>query len=47
MKSLQLEPGSGGCFEVFVDGDPIYSKLATGTFPDFEQVLAQTLARLG
>jgi selenoprotein W-related protein len=32
--SLELVPGSGGCFELSVDGTQLYSKLATGEFPD-------------
>jgi selenoprotein W-related protein len=34
IKELRLIPASGGCFEVALDGDLIYSKLKTGTFPD-------------
>ena len=30
IKGLTLVPGSGGCFEVTVDGDLVYSKLKTG-----------------
>jgi selenoprotein W-related protein len=29
-----LMPSDGGKFEINVDGDLIYSKLATGSFPD-------------
>ncbi len=32
--SFELVPGSGGCFELTVDGRQLYSKLATGEFPD-------------
>ena len=31
--SLELIPSSGGAFEVAVDGDLIYSKMAQGRFP--------------
>jgi selenoprotein W-related protein len=31
---LKLTPSGGGCFELSVDGDLIYSKLKTGKFPD-------------
>ena len=31
---LTLLPSDGGCFEVKVDGKLVYSKLATGSFPD-------------
>jgi selenoprotein W-related protein len=37
---LELQPSSGGCFEVSVDGQLIYSKLATGQFPDEDAILA-------
>jgi selenoprotein W-related protein len=29
-----LIPAGGGCFELTIDGDLVYSKLKTGTFPD-------------
>ena len=34
IKSFELIPGSGGCFELSVDGKQLYSKLETGEFPD-------------
>jgi len=34
-----LIPGGGGCFELTVDGNLIYSKLQTGKFPDEKWVL--------
>jgi selenoprotein W-related protein len=34
IKDLKLIPASGGCFELTVNGDLIYSKLKTGKFPD-------------
>jgi selenoprotein W-related protein len=37
---LKLIPGGGGCFELTVDGELIYSKLKTGKFPDEETMLA-------
>ncbi len=36
-----LLPGSGGEFEVSLDGAPIFSKKALGRFPETEEVLAQ------
>ena len=39
VKALTLIPAGGGCFEVSIDGEPIYSKLRTGTFPDEQTVL--------
>lgn len=32
--SLTLVPGSGGVFDVTVDGDLVYSKQKTGRFPE-------------
>ena len=29
-----LVPSDGGCFEVSRDGQPIFSKLASGRFPE-------------
>jgi selenoprotein W-related protein len=34
ISSLELIPSSGGCFELKIDDDLIYSKLKTGEFPD-------------
>jgi selenoprotein W-related protein len=36
---LKLVPGGGGCFEVSLNGNLVYSKLKTGTFPDEQWVL--------
>jgi selenoprotein W-related protein len=41
VKSLELIPSSGGCFELTVDGQLVYSKLQTGQFPDEGRVVAQ------
>jgi selenoprotein W-related protein len=43
---LKLIPASGGCFELTADGKLLYSKLATGEFPDEEQLLTQVGALL-
>ena len=43
--SLELVPSKGGCFEVDVDGERIYSKLATGEFPDESDILKKVLAK--
>jgi selenoprotein W-related protein len=43
---LELVPSGGGCFEVDVDGDRIYSKLQEGAFPDEADILAQVGQRL-
>jgi selenoprotein W-related protein len=34
ISELKLIPAGGGCFELTVNGDLVYSKLKTGTFPD-------------
>lgn len=34
-----LEPGSGGAFELFRDGEKVYSKLETGRFPGEDEVV--------
>jgi selenoprotein W-related protein len=46
IKSLTLVPAGGGCFEVTVDGELIYSKLKTGKFPDEQSVLNDVRERL-
>jgi selenoprotein W-related protein len=46
IKELRLIPGSGGCFEVSLDGDLIYSKLKTGTFPDDKSIVDAVGKRL-
>jgi len=38
---VRLIPSSGGVFEVVVDGKLIYSKKATGEFPDFDAMVQQ------
>ena len=45
LESLTLIPGKGGCYEVWVDDDQIYSKLATGEFPDEDVIVSQVVAR--
>jgi selenoprotein W-related protein len=45
IKSLKLVPAGGGCFELTVNGELIYSKLQTGTFPE-EQWVLKALDRL-
>jgi selenoprotein W-related protein len=47
IKDLKLTPGGGGCFELSVNGDLIYSKLKTGKFPDEQWALDAVGARLG
>jgi selenoprotein W-related protein len=46
IREMKLVPAGGGCFELSVGGELIYSKLATGEFPDEEAVLTKVGARL-
>jgi selenoprotein W-related protein len=34
----ELVKSDGGAFEVFIDGDKIYSKLQAGRFPEHEEI---------
>ena len=43
---FELEPSGGGCFELTVDGDLVYSKLETGQFPDEDPMVAEIGKRL-
>ena len=43
---MELEPASGGCYEITVDGALIYSKLDTGEFPDEAAIVAEVGNRL-
>jgi selenoprotein W-related protein len=45
ISSFDLEPSSGGCFELTIDGELKYSKLATGEFPD-ESILVDDIRQL-
>ena len=38
LEVADLVPSSGGAFEVSLDGDLIYSKLKTGSFPELKEV---------
>jgi len=44
---LTLVPGSGGCFELALDGKLAYSKLQTGSFPDEDEMVALVGKQLG
>jgi len=44
--SLSLEPGAGGCFEITFDGETVYSKLETGSFPEEESIVALAAERI-
>jgi len=43
---LKLVPSKGGCFELTVDGELIYSKLSTGKFPDEGAMVAAVGTRI-
>jgi selenoprotein W-related protein len=46
IKSLTLIPSAGGCFELSIDGDLIYSKLKTGQFPEEKWAVGAVGARV-
>ncbi|MBY0513541.1 MAG: Rdx family protein [Gemmataceae bacterium] len=41
-----LVPAGGGCFELTVDGELLYSKLATKAFPNEDDLLEAVAARV-
>ena len=43
---MELEPSSGGCFELSADGKLIYSKLDTGQFPSEQAMVDEVGKRL-
>jgi selenoprotein W-related protein len=47
LAGMELQPSKGGCFELTVDGELIYSKLQTDQFPDEDQIVQQIARRLG
>ena len=46
IKDLKLIPAGGGCFELTVGSDLVYSKLKTGSFPDEEEMVRAVGKRL-
>lgn len=38
---MTLVPSGGGKFEVTVNGELVYSKVATGEFPTYDQIVAK------
>ena len=46
ISGLELQPSGGGCFEVTAGNELIYSKLATGEFPDETKIAAEIGRRL-
>lgn len=43
---VALTPSSGGAFEVFVDGESVFSKLDTGRFPSEHVVIKDVGSKL-
>jgi selenoprotein W-related protein len=46
IKDLRLIPAGGGCFEVSLNGELVYSKLKTGQFPDEQVIVDQVQTKL-
>ena len=46
IQGFELEPSKGGCFELTAGGELIYSKLATGEFPEEDAMIAEIGKRL-
>jgi selenoprotein W-related protein len=40
VEEWQLVPSDGGKFEIFTDGDLVFSKLDTGRFPEVDEVIS-------
>jgi selenoprotein W-related protein len=45
--SLELEASGGGCFELKVGDELVYSKLDTGEFPDEDALVKEVGDKLG
>jgi selT/selW/selH-like putative selenoprotein len=46
IRALTLIPSDGGRFEFSIDGALVYSKLATGKFPEWAQIQREIDARM-
>ena len=46
VSGMTLVPAGGGCFELTANGELVYSKLATGKFPDEQDIVDQLEKRL-
>jgi selenoprotein W-related protein len=46
IKEFKLIPSGGGCFEITINGELIYSKLKTGKFPEEKWVMETLKKRL-
>ena len=44
---VTLVPGGGGCFEWTVNGELVYSKNATGRYPDLDELKEAVYAKVG
>ena len=47
IEGVDLEASDGGCFEVTLGTDLVYSKLKTGSFPDEDQLVEEIGQKLG
>ena len=47
ISDMKLVPAGGGCFEVKLDGELVYSKLKTGQFPDEQSIVDAVEKKLG
>ena len=47
IQGLTLIPASGGCFELSLDGELVYSKLKTGEFPAEARMIGLVGKRMG
>jgi selenoprotein W-related protein len=46
ISELRLIPSKGGCFEITAGDELLYSKLATGQFPEEEAIVQAVAQRL-
>ena len=47
IESFELEMGSGGDFEFTVDGELVYSKQATGEYPEMKDLKMAVVSAIG
>ena len=47
LEVLEIIPGTGGVFDVHVDGDLLFTKSMIGRYPDPEDVLPLLRERIG
>jgi len=46
IEEISLHAGEGGAFEVLINDEQVYSKLATKRYPDLSEILDPLKARL-